>query len=50
MQTLQHVPALFQGKTLASLILGDESFHCAFPDGKKISSVVSQKAVYYFYK
>lgn len=34
----------------AAIILGDEPSHCAFPGGKKISSEVSQKAIYYFYK
>lgn len=42
--------ALFQGKFSATPILGDESSHCAFPGGRKISLEVSQKAVYYFYK
>lgn len=49
-RTLWHFAALFQGKVPATLILGDESSHCAFPGGRKISSEVSQKAVYYFHK
>lgn len=42
--------ALLQVEVSATPILGDEFFRCAFLGGRKISSEVSQKAVYYFYK